>query len=49
MGKKRETNIRTVDEFMNADGTRWDEAKLREVCFDGDVEDILQIPIASPG
>jgi hypothetical protein len=40
--------LRNVADFLTDDGTAWNEAKLRQYCFDFDVQDILKVVIGVP-
>jgi hypothetical protein len=41
--------VHRVDELLRLDSQGWDETKLNECFFDGDVADILNIPIGRAG
>jgi ribonuclease HI len=49
LGHKLNAEIRRVEEVLLDDGQGWDEEKLREIFFDGDVDDILKIPVGRAG
>ena len=38
-----------VCDFLLPDGQRWNEQRLRQFFFDGDVDDILRTTIGRPG
>jgi hypothetical protein len=41
--------VSLVSELLHVDGQGWNEAKVKELFFDGDVEDILKIPVGRAG
>jgi hypothetical protein len=49
LGHKPNAEIRRVEEVLLDDGQGWDEEKLPEIFFDGDVDDILKIPVGRAG
>jgi serine/threonine protein kinase len=49
LGHKPRMEIRRVEEALLDAGQGWNESRLREVFFDGDIEDILKIPVGRAG
>jgi hypothetical protein len=49
LGHRPHTEISKVEEVLLDEGRGWDESKLREVFFDGDVDDIMKIPVGRAG
>jgi hypothetical protein len=45
LGHKPDKVVHKVDELLLPEGQGWNEARLHELFFEGDVEDILKIPI----
>jgi hypothetical protein len=48
-GIKPDKEVCFVSELLLPDGQGWDEVKLQDVFFEGDVEDILKIPVGCAG
>jgi hypothetical protein len=49
LGHRPNAEIRKVEEVLLDEGRGWDEDNLREFFFDGDVDDILKIPVGRAG
>jgi hypothetical protein len=49
LGHKPGMEISKVEEVLLDGGQGWNESRLREVFFDGDVDDILKIPVGRAG
>jgi hypothetical protein len=50
LAQKPETEtVSTVSDLLQPEGQGWNESKLHEVFFEGDVDDILKIPVGCAG
>jgi hypothetical protein len=48
-GIKLDKEVGFVSDLLLPDGQSWDEGKLQDVFYEGDVEDILKIPVGRAG
>jgi hypothetical protein len=48
-GVKPDKEVGFVSDLLLPDGQSWDAGKLQEVFYEGDVEDILKIPVGRAG
>jgi hypothetical protein len=49
LGHKPQTSVSKVAELLLPDGQGWDIGKLNELFYEGDVEDIMRIPVGRAG
>jgi hypothetical protein len=49
LGLRPNKHVSSVDELLLSDGQGWNADKLNELFFEGDVEDILKIPVGRAG
>jgi hypothetical protein len=49
LGHRPDVTVTRVGELLSTEGGRWNEEKLRDTFFQGNVEDILKIPIGHVG
>jgi hypothetical protein len=49
LGHKPHTEVSLVEELLQPNGQGWNEAKLNDTFFQGDVDDIMSVPVGRAG